>query len=98
MCRRKWTRFADKGGIGKAIGALDKLAEPDSHELMFIEGEHLIVLTHLCRLMDLSRLASFLITDIVMNQTILPTSDVAKELWGYSSKTIAPEDNIAATG
>lgn len=47
---RKWTRFAEKGGIGKAVGKLDKLAEPDTDQLMFMEGEELVVLMQLCEL------------------------------------------------
>lgn len=46
---RKWTRFAEKGGIGKAIGKVDKLAEPESGQLMFMEAETLIVLAPLGR-------------------------------------------------
>jgi hypothetical protein len=44
---RKWTRFAEKGGIGKAVGKVDKLAEPDSDQLMFMQSETLVVLAPL---------------------------------------------------
>jgi hypothetical protein len=40
-------RFAAKGGIGSAVGLTDKLAQPESNELMFMDGEDLIVLMHL---------------------------------------------------
>ena len=67
--RRKWTRFADKGGIGTAVGALDKLAEPDSNQLMFMEGEHLVVLMHLGRLSSVFMLRLFWVTDgALLNQ------------------------------
>lgn len=41
---RKWSRFGQKGGIGRAKGKVDKLAEPDSDELMFMEDEEVVVL------------------------------------------------------
>lgn len=42
---RKWSRFGQKGGIGRAKGKVDKLAEPGSDELMFMEDEEVVVLT-----------------------------------------------------
>ena len=44
MINRKWSRFGQKGGIGRAKGKVDKLAEPDSDELMFMEDEEVVVL------------------------------------------------------
>ena len=56
---RKWSRFGQKGGIGRAKGKVDKLAEPDSDELMFMEDEEVVVLALLreCSRADSSRCA-----------------------------------------
>ncbi|KAK9899458.1 hypothetical protein P389DRAFT_178616 [Cystobasidium minutum MCA 4210] len=44
---RKWLRFSDKGGIGKAVSLIDKLAENGTDELMFMEGDPITVLMQL---------------------------------------------------
>jgi len=44
---RKWLRFSDKGGIGKALAIIDKLAESGTDELMFMDGDELVVLMQL---------------------------------------------------
>lgn len=44
---RKWLRFSDKGGIGKAVSLADRLAESGTDELMFMEGDPIVVLMQL---------------------------------------------------
>ena len=44
---RKWLRFSEKGGIGRAVSLADKLAESGTDELMFMEGEPITVLMQL---------------------------------------------------
>lgn len=47
---RKWLRFSDKGGIGKAVSLADRLAESGTDELMFMEGDPITVLMQLGQL------------------------------------------------
>lgn len=44
---RKWLRFSEKGGIGQAVSLADRLAESGTDDLMFMEGEPIIVLMQL---------------------------------------------------
>lgn len=46
---RKWLRFSEKGGIGKAVSIADRLAESGTDELMFMEGDAITVLMQLGR-------------------------------------------------
>lgn len=48
---RKWLRFSEKGGIGRAVSLADKLAESGTDELMFMEGEPITVLMQLSELL-----------------------------------------------
>ncbi len=42
----KWSRFAIKGGIGRAVAKEDRIAE-GMDQLMFIQGDELVVLIDL---------------------------------------------------
>lgn len=42
----KWSRFADKGGIGRCVALSDKIAE-EQDSLMFLQGDVIIVLQDL---------------------------------------------------
>lgn len=42
----RWTRFGVKGGIGRAEALTDKLAE-GAEELMFLQGDEIVVLLDL---------------------------------------------------
>lgn len=42
----RWVKFAMKGGIGKAVAKADRLADLDE-DLMFLEGDEVVVLLNL---------------------------------------------------
>ncbi|GJN91048.1 hypothetical protein Rhopal_004063-T1 [Rhodotorula paludigena] len=44
---QRWNRFANKGGIGKAKAKVDRVSEDGERDLMFLQGDMIIVLMEL---------------------------------------------------
>ena len=44
---QRWTRFAQKGGIGRARARVDKVSQDAAKDLMFLEGDDIVVLMEL---------------------------------------------------